>query len=265
MSTETTRRSGPVRVESLDLSPTSFAVHGRHERWSVRFDRRVVVVCTALAVTLVAVFLVSLAVGDYSISVPDVVRTLAGNPPDPLAEFIVNGRRLPRALVAFLVGAALGASGAVFQSLSRNPLGSPDIIGFTQGASAGAVFIILVAGGGLAQVALGAIVGGLLTATAVYLLAYKRGVQGFRLILVGIAVGAMLTSAVHYMLMRAELMEAAGAKVWLTGSLNTRGWSHVVAVGIGMAIVFPLLLVLARPMRIIEMGDDAAISLGVNA
>ncbi len=271
MSTDVTPRSDStprrqhLRVESLDLSPTSYAARGRHDRWSLRFDRRVVAVCTALTVAIVVVFLTSLAVGDYSIGVLDVVRTLFGNPPDPLAEFIVNGRRLPRALVALLVGAALGASGAVFQSLSRNPLGSPDVIGFTQGASAGAVFVILVVGGSLAQVALGAIVGGLLTATAVYLLAYKRGVQGFRLILVGIAVGAMLISAVRYMLMRAELIEATGAQVWLTGSLNTRGWNHVVAVGIGMAIIMPVLLGLARPMRIIEMGDDAATGLGVNA
>lgn len=254
-----------VTIEPIDLSPTSYAVRGPDDRWSVRFDRRVAVVCAVLTAVLVAVFLVSLAVGDYSIGVADVVRTLFGAPPDPLADFIVNGRRLPRVLVAFLVGAGLGASGAVFQSLSRNPLGSPDVIGFTAGASAGAVFVILVAGGSMLQVAGGAVIGGLVTAVAVYLLAYKRGVQGFRLILVGIAAGAMLQSAVSYMLMRAELIEATGAQVWLTGSLNTRGWGHVLAVGVGMAIVIPVLFGLSRPMRIIEMGDDAAVGLGVNA
>lgn len=254
-----------LTIEPIDLSPTSYAVRGRDDRWSVRFDRRVAVVCAVLTAVLVAVFLVSLAVGDYSIGVLDVVRTLFGAPPDPLADFIVNGRRLPRVLVAFLVGAGLGASGAVFQSLSRNPLGSPDVIGFTAGASAGAVFVILVAGGSMLQVAGGAVIGGLVTAVAVYLLAYKRGVQGFRLILVGIAAGAMLQSAVSYMLMRAELIEATGAQVWLTGSLNTRAWGHVLAVGVGMAIVIPVLFGLSRPMRIIEMGDDAAVGLGVNA
>ncbi|PSL05398.1 iron complex transport system permease protein [Haloactinopolyspora alba] len=254
-----------VTVERIDLSPTSYTVRGRGDRWSVRFDRRVAVVCAALTTALAVVLLISLAVGDYSIGPAEVLRTLVGSPPDPLADFIVNGRRLPRALVAFLVGAALGASGAVFQSLSRNPLGSPDVIGFTSGASAGAVFVILVAGGSMLQVAGGAIVGGLLTATAVYLLAYKRGVQGFRLILVGIAAGAMLQSAVSYMLMRADLIEATGAQVWLTGSLNTRAWEHVVAVAIGMAVVAPVLLGLSRPMRVIEMGDDAATGLGVDA
>ncbi|PZF82852.1 hypothetical protein C1I92_14945 [Jiangella anatolica] len=232
---------------------------------SVRFDRRIVLTCSLLVAVLIAVFLTSLAVGDFTIAPGDVVRTLFGNPPDPLADFIVNGRRLPRVLVAFLVGGALGASGAVFQSLSRNPLGSPDVIGFTSGASAGAVFVILVTGGSMAQVAGGAVAGGVATAIAVYLLAYKRGGQGFRLILVGIAAGAMLTSAVHYMLMRAELIQAASAQVWLTGSLNTRAWDHVIAVGIGVALVVPMLFVLSRPMRLIEMGDEAATGLGVSA
>ncbi|WP_232827392.1 FecCD family ABC transporter permease [Jiangella endophytica] len=253
-----------ISVAPTDLSPTGYVLRGPREL-SVRFDRRVTLMCGLLVAVLVAVFLTSLAVGDFTISPGDVVRTLFGNPPDPLADFIVNGRRLPRVLVAFLVGGALGASGAVFQSLSRNPLGSPDVIGFTSGASAGAVFVILVTGGSMLQVAGGAVVGGLVTAIAVYLLAYKRGVQGFRLILVGIAAGAMLTSAVHYMLMRAELIQAASAQVWLTGSLNTRAWDHVVAVGIGVALVAPLLAVLSRPMRLIEMGDEAATGLGVNA
>ncbi|WP_084469397.1 FecCD family ABC transporter permease [Jiangella gansuensis] len=254
-----------ITVEPTGLSPTSYALRDGDDRWSVRFDRRVVIVSMLLGLVLIAVFLASLAVGDYQIGPADVVRTLFGSPPDPLADFIVNGRRLPRVLVAFLVGGALGASGAVFQSLSRNPLGSPDVIGFTSGASAGAVFVILVAGGTMAQVAAGAVLGGLATAIAVYLLAYKRGVQGFRLILVGIAAGAMLTSAVSYMLMRAELIQAAGAQVWLTGSLNTRAWDHVVAVAIGVVLVVPALLALSRPMRMIEMGDDAATGLGVSA
>ncbi len=253
-----------ITVTPTDLSPTAFVLRGPGET-SVRFDRRVVLMCGLLVAILVAVFVTSLAVGDFTISPGDVVRTLFGNPPDPLADFIVNGRRLPRVLVAFLVGGALGASGAVFQSLSRNPLGSPDVIGFTSGASAGAVFVILVTGGSMLQVAGGAVIGGLATAIAVYLLAYKRGVQGFRLILVGIAAGAMLTSAVHYMLMRAELIQAASAQVWLTGSLNTRAWDHVIAVGIGVALVAPMLAVLSRPMRLIEMGDEAATGLGVNA
>ena len=257
-------RGRRLAVEPTGLSPTAYVLRGPRDA-SVRFDRRVVLMCSLLVAVLVAVFLTSLAVGDYTISAADVVRTLFGNPPDPLADFIVNGRRLPRVLVAFLVGGALGASGAVFQSLSRNPLGSPDVIGFTSGASAGAVFVILVTGGGMLQIAGGAVAGGVVTAVAVYLLAYKRGVQGFRLILVGIAAGAMLTSAVHYMLMRAELIQAASAQVWLTGSLNTRAWDHVTAVGIGVAVIAPLLAVLSRPMRMIEMGDDAATGLGVDA
>ncbi|WP_425567575.1 FecCD family ABC transporter permease [Salinactinospora qingdaonensis] len=216
---------------------------------------------TLVAATLV-VFAITLMVGDYEIPLPRVLLALTGEG-ERLDVFFVQGMRLPRALTAILVGAALGVAGAVFQSLSRNPLGSPDIIGFTSGAATGAVLTILVLGGGMTQTSIGAVIGGLGTAGLVYLLALKRGVQGYRLILVGIGVNAMLLSARDYLMTRAELTEAMTAQVWLVGSLNGRDWTQVVAVSCGTGVLIPLILGLGPRLRLMEMGEDSARALGV--
>ncbi|MEE2047933.1 iron chelate uptake ABC transporter family permease subunit, partial [Nocardiopsis tropica] len=201
-------------------------------------------------------------VGDYEISLAAVPGAILGYG-ERLDVFFVQGVRLPRALTAIGVGAALGIAGAVFQSLSRNALGSPDIIGFTSGAATGAVLVILVLGAGRLAVSLGAIAGGLLTAAIVYLLAMKNGVQGYRLVLVGIGVSAMLGSVRDYLLTRAELTDALGAQIWMIGSLNSRGWAEVAAVWISLAVLAPVLLSLGQRLRFMELGDDTAQGLGV--
>jgi iron complex transport system permease protein len=154
-------------------------------------------------------------------------------------------------------------SGAIFQSIARNPLASPDIIGITAGASAAAVFVIVVMGGSSLLVSLGALIGALLSAAAVYLLALKRGVSSYRLVLVGIGVGAVLTSATSYLLTRADIYDAQRAAIWLTGSLNGRGWDHVRTLGAAMAVLVPAVVVLGRPLRVLQLGDDTAKGLGV--
>jgi ABC-type Fe3+-siderophore transport system permease subunit len=124
---------------------------------------------------------------------------------------------------SLLVGAALGASGAIFQGLTRNPLGSPDFVGLTIGAATGALVVLLVLGGGGTQVAAGAILGCLATSVAIYLLAFRRGVQPFRLVLMGIGVSALLEAVNSYLIYRSRLDEALAAQVWLIGSVNGRG------------------------------------------
>jgi iron complex transport system permease protein len=156
----------------------------RRRSFSVRLDQRTIVVCAVLAALIVVVGLWSISVGDFPIPIRDVVATLFGNPTDD-SEFIVGTLRLPRVLVGIGVGAAFGMSGAIFQALVRNPLGSPDIIGFTSGAALGAVTTIVYLDAGTLQVSIGAVVGGLLAAVAVYLLAWKRGIKAYRLVLVG--------------------------------------------------------------------------------
>lgn len=231
-------------------------------RVSFRLRRRMAMVYTVLTAGILTVFAVSLMVGDYAIPLPRVLSALVGQG-ERLDVFFVQGVRLPRAWSAVLVGAALGVAGAVFQSLSRNPLGSPDIIGFTQGASAGAVLNILVLGGGMLSTSISAVIGGVVTAGLVYLLAMKKGVQGYRLVLVGIGISAMLMSVRDYLITRAELNDAIRAQVWMIGSLNGRDWPQVIAVAAGLAVLLPVIFAIGPKLRLMEMGEDTAHALGV--
>lgn len=234
----------------------------RTGRWSLRYDTRAVLVCLALAVVATVSTVLAVGTGSYALSPLDVVRTLLGDGP-PGAEFIVVDLRLPRALVAVLVGFAMGVAGAVFQSLTRNPLGSPDITGFGNGASAGALVAIILFDAGAPQTALGAVAGGFATATAVYLLAWKRGVHGYRLILVGIGASAVLGSVTSFLYVRADIGKAAEAASWMIGSLNARDWSQVRIAGLGLVLLLPVVVVLGRRLSMLEMGDDTASALGV--
>lgn len=208
--------------------------------------------------------------GDYPISILDVLKVLVGGGDDQ-QRFIVMDLRLPRALTGVLVGAALGLSGAVTASIARNALATPDILGITEGASAAAVVVILLGGNGGVVGSLGtqlglplaALCGGLLTAVFIYLLAYRRGIDGYRLVLVGIGVSAILASLTDYLLIRARVEEAARAEVWMTGSLNGRGWEHVRPVALALFILVPITLVLIFVLGALQYSDDTVKGLGV--
>ncbi|QKW05739.1 iron chelate uptake ABC transporter family permease subunit [Streptomyces sp. NA04227] len=230
--------------------------------YSLRLDIRSTVVVTGLLAAALTVSVVLIGTGDYPIGFADVIRTLLGNGSTG-QEFVVNDLRLPRVLVALLVGSALGLGGAIFQSLSRNPLGSPDILGLGQGSTAGALVVIVLFGGTSLQVAGGALVGGLVTGLAIYVLAWKRGVHGYRLVLVGIGVCAMVTAVNGYLLTKADLVDAARALVWMTGSLSGRGWDQVWPLCALCAVLVPLALGGGRALRMLEMGDDCAGALGI--
>jgi iron-siderophore transport system permease protein len=231
---------------------------------SLRFHPRSLVVSAAIGAAMLLAAIVSIGTGDFPLSPGEVVATLLGGG-DPASQFIVETLRLPRVLTAVLVGGAFGIAGAIFQSVSRNPLGSPDMIGFTTGAVTGAVLVILVFDGTTSQVAGGAIAGALLTAVLIYLLALRGGVQGYRLVLVGIGIALALQSINFYLVARATREDAYEAAHWMIGSVNGRGWEHVWPVFAALAVLVPAALVLTRPMAMLEMGDDAARSLGVNA
>ncbi len=231
-------------------------------RLSLRVDARSVRICAVLALVSACALAVSVSVGDFPVPLHDVVPAIFGLGAVD-SDFIVRTLRLPRALTGLLVGAAFGLSGAVFQSLARNPLASPDIIGITAGASAAAVAVIVWWAPAQATVALAAVAGGLLAAVAIYVLAYRSGVLGYRLVLVGIGVGAGLTACTSYLLTRAEIFEAQRAVVWLTGSLNARSWDHVRPLAVALAVLVPLTLALGRSLRLLELGDDTAKGLGV--
>ncbi|MCZ0206807.1 FecCD family ABC transporter permease [Streptomyces achromogenes] len=229
---------------------------------SVRLDPRALTVVVLLLVAACAAGIALIGTGDAKIPAADVLRTLAGNG-NAYQDFIVNELRLPRVLVGLLVGAALGLGGALFQSISRNPLGSPDVLGLSQGSTAGALTVIVLLSGSASQVTVGALAGGLATGLAVYLLAWKQGVHGYRMVLVGIGVNAVMTAVNGYLLTKADLVDAARAVVWMTGSLNGRDWDQVWPLLALCAVLVPLVLVNARGLRMMEMGDDISHALGV--
>lgn len=233
----------------------------------VQLHRRSQVRATIVAVVLVALgtllFCLSISLGEFPIPLVDVLPAVFGVG-DPDADFIIRTLRLPRALAAVLVGLCFGLSGALVQALARNPLASPDIIGITSGASAAAVFVIVVLAGTGAMVSFGAFAGALLTATAIYLLAYRRGISSYRLVLVGIGLGAVLTSTTSYLLTRADIFNAQQATVWLTGSLNGMTWDQLRPLVVASVVLVPGALLVVLELRMLLLGDDTAKGLGVH-
>ncbi|MFJ3673320.1 FecCD family ABC transporter permease [Streptomyces sp. NPDC090106] len=234
----------------------------RHRRIAVRLQWRSVVVCAALAAALAGTAVLALMTGSYALSPGQVLAALTGRETGIVHDIVVEWR-LPRVTAALVFGAALGVSGAVFQSLLRNPLADPGIVGFSQGSYTGALIVILVVNGTYVQLVGGALLGGMATAVAVYLLAHRRGVQGFRLIIVGIGVSAMLGSLNTWLILKADLDEAMSAAAWGAGSLNGVSWDQVAVGGACIAGLLLLTAMLSRPMRQMELGDDVAASQGV--
>ncbi|MET8939455.1 iron chelate uptake ABC transporter family permease subunit [Streptomyces rubiginosohelvolus] len=234
----------------------------RRGRIAVRLQWRSVVVCTALALTVAALAVLALMTGSYALTPGQVLSALTGQETGFVREIVVEWR-LPRVAAALVFGAALGVSGAVFQSLLRNPLADPGIIGFSQGSYTGALVVILVVNGTYTQLVGGALLGGMATAVGVYVLAYRQGVQGFRLIVVGIGVSAMLGSLNTWLILKADLDQAMSAAAWGAGSLNGVSWDRVVIGGICIAVLLLLAGMLSRPLRQMQLGDGVAASQGV--
>ncbi|TPG63159.1 iron-enterobactin ABC transporter permease [Ewingella americana] len=227
----------------------------------VLFSRQKLTLFTLLLLcTLLAIY--GLGSGTLSLSPMQVIDALRGEGPHNLT-VIVTQWRLPRVAMALILGAALAASGAIFQSLMRNPLGSPDVIGFNTGAYSGVLVAIVLFNSSILGMTFGAMTGGLLTAVVVYLLAWRNGVETFRLIIVGIAVRALLVAGNTWLVISASLESALTAGLWSAGSLNGITWAKSLPV-VGLIILaWGLALLLSRRMHLLEMGDDMARALGV--
>ncbi|MCS7478768.1 FecCD family ABC transporter permease [Umezawaea endophytica] len=233
--------------------------------WPVRWrPLLLVVVGSAL---LVLVMAVNIGLGDFPITLGQVFDVLLGGG-ETRHQFIVLDLRLPRSLTAVFVGAALALAGAIFQSIARNPLASPDILGVTWGASVGAVSVITFTGaltGSVAEVGipLAALGGGFFFGLLVYVLAWRKGIEGFRMVLVGVGIAAIAGNLTTYLLTVGDVTDAGRAMVWITGSLNGRGWEHVVPVGIALAVLMPAAFVCAHLLGALQFGDDTVRGLGV--
>uniref|UniRef100_UPI0036D8E5DD FecCD family ABC transporter permease n=1 Tax=Photorhabdus sp. RM322S TaxID=3342825 RepID=UPI0036D8E5DD len=236
----------------------------RQGKVSLVFVPRNLMVICAMLLLIMVLALFSMTIGKFNITIEQIITIFWGPGSGSVSEKIIMDIRLPRVLTAIFVGAALGVSGAVFQSISRNALGSPDVIGFTTGAATGAIIQIVLFDNNAVQIAIAAVAGGTLTAAVVYLLSLKSGaIGGYRLILTGIGVGSVLSALNGLLLVKGNLDNAVMANLWLAGSLNARTWVHVFPVLTGVVLLVPLVLFMARKLSIIEMGDDIACQLGI--
>lgn len=241
---------------STDAAVRAVAAARRRETVRARL------VSLALFLVLLVVFAFSLAVGDFNVPLGDLPGILVGNGTGAGA-YVVTELRLPRAVTGVLAGLGFGVAGALFQRVLRNPLASPDVIGVTQGASAAAVVCIVLFGVSGTVVSFAALAGALLTSAITYGLARGNGSSGYRLVLIGIGVGAVLASVVSYLLTWADVTLAQQALVWLTGDLNGRGWAQAVPLAVALVVLFPLALLLGRALTGLRLGDDTAAGLGL--
>lgn len=230
-------------------------------RRSLRTQRAVKI--GALVFLVFALSAVTLLLGRYTVTIPDFFRIVAGAD-IPGASFIVMENRIPRVLIGVMIGAAFGVAGAVFQTMLRNPLASPDIIGISYGASASAVFAIAFLGASGLVLSGFAMAGALVVALAIYFISRRGAVAGYRLILVGIGFSAVLQSVVSFLLTRTDIRVASDALIWLNGSLNSSNWDRVTILFVALVVLMPAVVVLSRSLRGLELGDDAAAGLGVN-
>ena len=215
-------------------------------------------------VLLVTVFLalLALALGDFPLTLAEVVGVVTGQV-DGLPRIVVLEWRLPRAMAAVLFGAALAVAGAIFQTVTRNPLASPDIIGLANGSFTGMLVALLVLGGSWPLLTAGSLIGGLAAAVLIYLLAYRGGLHGFRFIVVGIGISAMLASVNTWMLLRVELETALFASAWGAGTLNSVTAATAVPAGLSIVLLLALVPLVAPAVRQLDLGDDAASATGV--
>jgi iron complex transport system permease protein len=250
-----------VSTATIDEGPRSITLRVGDVLW--RFDVRALSIRVVLLSVLLGLSAATLMAGTFALDLPQVLSALAGGGEDAIRKLVVEWR-LPRLLFAVLGGLALGVSGAIFQSLTRNPLGSPDVIGFDAGSYTGALVVMLVLGGtSYMLIASGAVIGGVLTALTVYVLAYRGGVQGFRFIIVGIGVSAFLGAINSYLLISTGAQEARAAVAWGFGSFSALGYEQLIPFTLVLLVILPVIGLARRGFAQLELGDDAAKALGV--
>ncbi len=234
----------------------------RAARRRVTGARRELVVLGVVVVVLVGLVLVGLGVGDIPLAPGQVVAALVGHG-DTVSDFVIGQLRGPRVSAALLVGASLGVAGGIVQSVVRNPIASPDVIGITSGASASgltAIVLFGVSGVGLFWTVL---VGALVVSVLIAALAWRRGITGNRVVLVGIGVAAMSVSVSGWMLTSGTVQQAGTALLWLSGSLNAVDPGIVGVLAVAFVVLVVAALVQSPRLTVLTLGDEVASSLGL--
>jgi iron complex transport system permease protein len=230
---------------------------------SVVLRPRPLIVTALASMAAVGLALWSMMVGELPLSIGEIAAAATGDA-DAAVRYIVVDVRLPRLLLAALAGAAFGLAGAILQSVTGNPLASPDLLGVAAGAGAAAVTCIVFGfDDSAASLSLFALLGGLLAAAVVFGLAWRGGMRGTRLLLVGIGIGAAGNAITSLLIASAGYQDAARATTWLVGDLSGRGWSDVHRVGWALLVAGPLTLLVGRSLRLLRLGDAVAAVLGV--
>ncbi|ANZ16877.1 FecCD family ABC transporter permease [Streptomyces noursei] len=246
-------RPGAVR-------PAGYALV-RAGRGSFLLHRRATVVAAVLAVLLAVVSVAYLCAGESWVAPSEVLKVLTGRP--SAQELVVGTLRLPRMVVGLLVGAAFGVAGGLIQTVARNPLASPDIIGVTQGAGAVTVGAMTFGVTSFAVLPYVSVAGGVLAAVLVYVFAWRGGLHATRFVLIGIGFAVALRSVTQLFLTKGDYLVAQQAQVWMTGSLNGRGWAEAAPLGWALLVLLPAVLWAARAQRTVSLDDDTATALGI--
>ena len=246
---------------TVPLGPAASLLVIGHDRTNIVVDRRAVMVTVCAGAVVLGLMILALLLGDFPLTIGEMVGVLLGQG-EGLARTVVLEWRLPRAIAAVLFGAALAVSGALFQTVTRNPLASPDIMGLANGSYTGMILALVVLGGSWPMLVTGSLVGGLAAAAVIYLLALRDGLQGFRFIMVGIGVSAILASFNTWLLLRVDVDVALFASAWGAGTLNTITPATMIPTGFGIIVLFCLLPAVVVPLRQLSLGDDAAASTG---
>lgn len=242
----------------LQLSRAHGRTTFRVARTSGVLRPRMILVGLVLVVVTLIPFCFGMTIGSFPISLPGVVSAMFGSG-DPGPVYIVRDLRLPRAVAGLLAGLAFGMAGAIFQTVTRNPLASPDIVGVNAGAAALVVAGITLGFGSGTWLG---VAGGLGAGLLVYALSWRRGTTGYRFVLVGVGVAAMCTSITDFLMAKAQIFEAQRAMGWLIGSLNDREWSHVQPLAVALLVLTPVAVYLGPWMRQLQLGDEIALGLG---
>ncbi|MCB8888811.1 FecCD family ABC transporter permease [Vreelandella malpeensis] len=246
------------------LTPPGYwhlAWHSRGNPRSVLVERRAVAVNAALALAIAVVGVLYLSLGSVPVSPGEVIAALTGRG-DMMTTFMVQELRLPRLAAACFTGAAFALAGVLMQTLARNRLATPGIIGIDNGATAFAVASILGMGFSIAPPAM-ALAGATTAAAITFGLSAGSGTQGYRFIVAGIGVGAVFGALTQFILARVPIDTANAAYPWTVGTLNARSGSAVWLLGMGLAVGLVLALVLARSLSLLRFKDAVACGLGV--
>jgi iron complex transport system permease protein len=238
------------------------------ETISFLVDKRAATVVTILFLVLCMLMIISTGMGDMRLSPLQVVNALFGNG-TKMENLVVNSFRLPRILIAFLVGISLAVAGAILQGLIRNPLASPDIIGLTGGASVAVVAFLAVYSDtsnsltiSIKWLPVGAFAGATIVAFLVYFLSWKNGVSPIRLVLIGIGISALTQAITTLLMVMGPIYQASQANIWLTGTVYGSTWENVRILFPWTFVLLSLTIMLARKLNIQELGDELATSVG---